>query len=85
MDVQEIVTALQQAFPQVEVRTDQNLRGTIHFIDLRVGDVSFNIELIGSSYGLTILDEDSLPFTGPDCSFGHVPTLIKYMQRLAAV
>lgn len=42
---------------------------------------SDNQENDGAVYGLSIVDDDSIPFTGPDCAFGYIPTLIKYGEE----
>lgn len=81
--VRGLESALKDAFTDAEIRIDGPTSGNLYFVDMIRKDVHVVIELHPEKllYGLSILDDDSGYGMGCDCSFGHLPTLVKYLKR----
>jgi len=100
MDAEELRKQIKEVIPGAEVHVDASATvGGTHFMDVAVGQRRATLEirpqkqnfvaryfvLAPSEYGLSVHDEDSAGFgEGPDCIFGHVPTLLKYVKKLLA-
>jgi hypothetical protein len=87
--IDEIMAAIMAVYDKVDIHYDGPTHGGIWFLDIRRGNGHVNLEVkikdwpdgkVSADYGFTIMDEDEVPFTGPDCSFGHLPTLIQYLK-----
>lgn len=70
----------------VTITVDGPTVGGIYFIDISRNNQHAVIEAYFDTdpprYGLSIIDEDSGFGDGPDCCFGYVPTMLKYLKKL---
>jgi hypothetical protein len=88
----ELKAELHQAFPSLtydQIRLDGGGGGST-MVDINLGlknewvciEVKTTLSYHAVQYGFSIMDKDSGYGEGPDCEFGHIPTMIKYMKRL---
>lgn len=94
VDISVLVTKIAEVYDypdsgEIKIDVRDPTLGGIWFLDVYRNNKCVNIEVrfkdypngqYTAEYGFTIIDEDVVPFTGPDCTFGYLPLLIKYLK-----